>query len=50
MSMTPQRERFCQCVAKHGNASEAYRVAYPRSVAWRPESVNTAASHLARTH
>jgi acyl-CoA reductase-like NAD-dependent aldehyde dehydrogenase len=45
-AMTPQRERFCQEVAKHGNQSEAYRVAYPRALKWAPESVQVSASRL----
>ena len=45
--LTQQREKFCQEFAKHGNRTEAYRVAYPTSRKWTPSSVNSKASHLA---
>ena len=44
--LSPQRERFCQEVAKHGNQSQAYRVAYPRSEKWKPEAVTVRASEM----
>jgi hypothetical protein len=44
--MSPQQERFASEVAKHGNQSEAFRVAFPASRNWKPESVNAKASHL----
>ena len=37
--LTPKQEKFCQEFAKHGNASEAYRVAYPVSLKWKVQSV-----------
>lgn len=42
----PRHETFCQEYLKRGNASEAFRVAYPRSVKWKPETVNSHASNL----
>ena len=44
--LTPQRERFCQEVAKHGNQSQAYRVAFPRALKWKPEAVAVRASEM----
>ena len=46
MRLSPARETFAQEYSRSGNASEAYRRAFPRSAKWRPESVNTAASRL----
>lgn len=42
----PRHETFCQKYLKTGNASEAFRVAYPHSSNWKPESVNGRASKL----
>ena len=42
----PRHETFCQEYLKKGNASEAFRVAYPHSSKWKPESVNGRASKL----
>lgn len=39
VKLTNQQEIFAQEVVKHGNQSEAYRVAYPRSRKWKPETV-----------
>lgn len=44
--MTPQREKFCQEVAKHGNATAAHLVAFPKSLLWAEKSVNQVASRL----
>ena len=44
--LTNQQEVFAQEVVKHGNQSEAFRVAYPRSRAWKVESVWSKASEL----
>lgn len=46
MSLTPKQELFAQEFAKLGNASEAYRIAYPKSLNWKSESVNENASRL----
>lgn len=42
----PRHETFCQHYLKTGNASEAFRTAYPHSAKWKPESVNGRASKL----
>lgn len=44
--LTPQKERFAQEVASGKNQSEAYRVAYPRSVNWTPATVHNKSSSL----
>jgi hypothetical protein len=44
--LTPKQEAFAQQYLTLGNASEAYRVAYPRSVHWKPAVVNCKASLL----
>ena len=44
--LTPMQEKFCQEFIKIGNQSEAYRRAYPKSLKWKPESVNEVASTL----
>jgi hypothetical protein len=46
MSLTPKQELFAQEFVKLGNASEAYRTAYPTSTKWKPEAVNVQASIL----
>lgn len=46
MSLTPRQETFCQEFTKCGNASDAYRIAYPKSLEWKNESVNCGASKL----
>lgn len=44
MSLTPKQELFCQEYVKLGNASEAYRIAYPSSLNWKDKSVNEKSS------
>lgn len=44
--LTIRQERFAEEYVLTGNASEAYRTAYPASKKWKDESVNTAASLL----
>lgn len=45
--LTPQQQEFCQEVALNGgNKSEAYRKAYPKSLKWKDNAVNTQASIL----
>lgn len=45
--LTPQQEKFCQQVVLNGGKkSEAYRVAYPKSLNWKDKTVNEAASRL----
>lgn len=46
MSLTPQQEAFARGVANGKSQSEAYRLAYPKSQAWKPETVAQAASRL----
>lgn len=41
-----RHELFCQEYLKSGNASEAFRMAYPHSVRWKPETVHSKASNL----
>jgi phage terminase small subunit len=36
VELTPQQEAFCQAYVETSNASEAYRRAYPLSIAWKP--------------
>ena len=43
--LTEAQERFCLEYAKSGNASAAYRIAYPKCQA-KPENVNVLASRL----
>lgn len=44
--MTPKQEAFCQAYIETGNASEAYRRAYPGSDKWKPEALWVKASQL----
>ena len=46
MKLTPAQEEFARWVVELGNASEAYRRAYPRSKAWKPQAIHVAASQL----
>ena len=45
-TLTPKQETFCQAYVETGNASEAYRSAYPRARNWKPESVHRKAHEL----
>ncbi len=45
--LTGQQERFCLEYSKSGNASAAYRIAYPKSRKWKDTSVNVAATRMA---
>jgi len=47
--LTEAQETFCLEYAKSGNASAAYRLAYPNSKA-KPETINVAACKLAGEH
>ena len=47
VELSPQRELFAQEVAKGKNYSEAYRIAYPKSLKWKDETLWPKASHLA---
>ena len=44
--MTPRQEAFALAYVETGNASEAYRRAYPRSRNRKPEPVDKRASEL----
>ena len=46
MSLTPQQEKFAQCVASGMSQAEAYREAYPKSRQWKPEAVYSNSSTL----
>lgn len=39
MSLTSQQEKFAQGVASGKSQSDAYRVAYPKSQKWKPDTV-----------
>jgi len=47
VKLTPQHDRFAQEVAAGKSQADAYRIAYPRSVKWKPSSVWESASKLA---
>jgi hypothetical protein len=44
--LSPAQEAFAQHYASHGNASEAYRTAYPGSGNWKPANLHSKASTL----
>ena len=44
--LTIKQEKFAQAYVETGNASEAYRTAYPRSQNWKPTSVEVNASKM----
>lgn len=44
--ITVKQERFCQVYMETGNASEAYRQAYPKSQKWPEDAVRVNASKL----
>ena len=46
MSLDPVREKFAKEVHQHGNASEAYRTAKPRSRNWTSKVVHNKASEM----
>jgi phage terminase small subunit len=45
-NLNSQQELFCQQVASGKNQSEAYRIAYPKSLKWKEEAVWSQASIL----
>ena len=47
MSLTPQREAFAAALAQGMTQAAAYRVAFPRSVNWKDETIWSKASALA---
>jgi phage terminase small subunit len=46
--LTPKQEAFCRAYMETGNASEAYRLAYPTSLTWTDAGVWSQASQLLR--
>jgi len=46
MALTQAQENFAAAYVETGNASEAYRRAYPKAVDWKPTSVAVNASKL----
>jgi phage terminase small subunit len=46
--MTMAQQTFCHEFALHENASEAFRVAYPSSRKWKPETVNQQACRVSK--
>lgn len=44
--LSPQQEKFCNEYLESGNASEAYRRAYPKSLKWKDDSVRSKASKM----
>ena len=47
MALTPRQEKFAQEYVLTGNAAEAYRVAYPKSLKWKDSAVYSQSSILA---
>jgi hypothetical protein len=45
--MTPREEKFARLVVEGKSQSEAYRICYPHSKRWKPESIHVSASKLA---
>lgn len=46
MSLSAKRELFAQHVASGKSQAEAYRIAYPKSLGWKPDTVWSKASTL----
>lgn len=46
MALTQAQDNFARVYVETGNASEAYRQAYPKSLKWKPESVAVRGSVL----
>ena len=45
-ALTHQQEAFAQAVASGKSQSEAYRIAYPKSLKWKPDTVWSRASEM----
>lgn len=45
--MTPREEKFARLVVEGKSQSEAYRICYPHSKRWKPESVWSKSAQLA---
>lgn len=48
MELTSQQERFAQEISNGKNQSEAYRIAYPKSLKWKDKTVWEKASKIAK--
>jgi predicted nucleic acid-binding Zn-ribbon protein len=48
--MTPQMEKFCQGIADGLSQADAYRMAYPKSKSWKPETLHPQASKMMADH
>ncbi len=48
--LTPQQELFAQQVVSGKSLSDAYRVAYPRSLKWSQSTVHAESSRMASQH
>ena len=46
MKLSPKQQAFCEFYIECGNATAAYRKAYPKSIKWKDKTVNEAASRL----
>jgi phage terminase small subunit len=44
--LTHQQEAFAQAVAAGKSQAEAYRIAYPKSLSWKPEALHPQASRM----
>lgn len=47
-TLTPRQEKFAEAIAIGANQSDAYRMAYPVSMAWKAASVHNKASAMAK--
>ena len=45
-ALTDQQELFAQSVANGNNQTESYKIAYPKSLKWKPNSVYVEASEM----
>lgn len=45
--MTPREEKFARLIVEGKAQSEAYRIVYPHSKRWKPDSVHSKSSQLA---
>ena len=48
MKLTPAQQKFCTCVVSGMNLSDSYRKAFPKSLKWKDNTVNSRASELAK--
>lgn len=47
VKLSPQREKFAQCIVKGMSQSDAYRKAFPNSLKWKDKTVHARASEMA---